>query len=44
VVEREGGGWTQREHRTGEEAVLENPHLGFAIDELYDGIELDENA
>ena len=41
VVEREGSAWTPREYRAGEEVVLENPRLSFAIDELYDGIELD---
>ena len=44
VVEREGSGWTQREHRAGEEVVLAHPRLSFAIDELYDGIALDENV
>jgi Uma2 family endonuclease len=44
VVERQGSGWTQREHRAGEEVVLDNPRLSFAIDELYDGIALDEHS
>ena len=44
VVGREGGAWTQCEYRAGEEVVLENPRLSFAIDELYDGIELDKNT
>ena len=42
VVERAGEGWTQREYRVGEEVVLERPEVRFAVSELYDGIELDD--
>jgi Uma2 family endonuclease len=42
IVERSSEGWQQREYRAGETVILENPGLEFGIDELYAGIELDE--
>jgi Uma2 family endonuclease len=44
TIEREGSGWTQREHRAGDEVVLESPPLSVAVDDLYAGIALDESA
>lgn len=42
VIERSPQGWAQREYRAGEQVTLENPAVSFAVDELYDGIALDE--
>jgi Uma2 family endonuclease len=41
VVERVASGWEERELRGGEQVELSSPRLGFAVDELYEGIELD---
>lgn len=41
VIERDSSGWRQREHRAGEDVVLDAPPLSFAVDELYSGVELD---
>jgi Uma2 family endonuclease len=41
VVERTNDGWSQREYRAGEEVVLESVALRFAVDDLYEGIEMD---
>ena len=42
VVERAPDGWQQREYRAGETVILEKPGLEFGIDELYAGIDLEE--
>jgi Uma2 family endonuclease len=42
VIQRAPEGWRQSEYRAGEEVVLDSPRLGFAVDELYAGIALDE--
>jgi Uma2 family endonuclease len=41
IVERRSAGFQQRECRAGEQVVLEEPRLSFAVDELYAGIALD---
>lgn len=41
IVEREAFGWRQCEARAGEEVVLRDPPLRFAVDELYADIALD---
>jgi Uma2 family endonuclease len=41
VIERTGGGWSQRESRAGEDVVLRNPPVAFAVNELYAGVELE---
>ncbi len=41
IVERVEGRWVERELRGGEDVVLRDPELSFAVDELYQGIELD---
>jgi len=41
VLTRDETGWQQREVRSGEDVVLSEPRLSFAIDALYDGIELE---
>jgi len=42
VIERCPEGWQQRECRAGEMVILEKPGLEFGIDELYAGIDLEE--
>jgi Uma2 family endonuclease len=42
VVERAPEGWRQSEYRPGDEVVLDSPRCGFAVDELYAGITLDQ--
>jgi len=42
VVERSSAAWQQREYRAGETVIMEKPGLEFGIDELYAGIDLDE--
>jgi Uma2 family endonuclease len=42
VIQRTPEGWQQREHRAGDQVLLENPRLSFAVDELYAGIVLDQ--
>jgi Uma2 family endonuclease len=44
LVVRVEGGWDVRELRLGEELVLEEPSLRFAVAELYRGIELEAVA
>ena len=41
VIERAAEGWRQREARSGEEVVLEDPELSLSVDELCAGISLD---
>jgi Uma2 family endonuclease len=41
LCERAGTGWEQREFRSGEQVVVREPALSFAVDELYAGIELE---
>jgi Uma2 family endonuclease len=41
VVERIDSGWSERELRGGERVELSSPPLAFAVDEIYEGIELD---
>lgn len=41
IVERVGATWSQRECRRGEDVVLSTSPLTFAVDELYEGIELE---
>jgi hypothetical protein len=41
AIERNAGAWQQREFRSGQSVVLENPSVTFSVDELYAGIELD---
>ncbi len=41
IVERSGGGWVEREARSGEVVRLIVPGLEFPVDELYSGITLD---
>jgi Uma2 family endonuclease len=40
VIERADQAWTERECPAGEHVVLTAPAASFAVDELYDGIEL----
>jgi len=41
VVERRGGAWVEREHRSGERVVLAHPAIDVAVDDLYAGIALE---
>jgi Uma2 family endonuclease len=41
AVERSGTGFRVREFRSGEQVELTHPALSFAVDELYEGIELE---
>jgi len=41
IVERRSAGFQQRECRAGEQVVLDDPRLTFAVDELYAGIAFD---
>ncbi len=43
VIERTQEGWQQTEYRAGETVDLHKPPLSFDLDELYAGIELDDN-
>jgi Uma2 family endonuclease len=40
-VVRTPNGWEERESRSGEDVVLESPRVSFAVDAVYEGIELD---
>jgi Uma2 family endonuclease len=40
-VQRTATGWDEREFRAGERVFLEVPAVGFAVDDVYEGIELD---
>jgi Uma2 family endonuclease len=42
AVVRTASGWSQHEVRSGEEFQLQDPSLSFSVDELYDGIVLDD--
>jgi Uma2 family endonuclease len=42
LVERSNDGWQQREFRSGDTVLLTEPALNVSVDELYDGIALDE--
>jgi hypothetical protein len=42
VVARTAHGWERHEYRSGERVQLADPRFELAVDELYDGIELDE--
>ncbi len=42
LVERGEAGWQQRDFRAGETVQMRGPSVSLAVDELYDGIELDE--
>jgi Uma2 family endonuclease len=41
VVERDDGGWSERVLRGGETITLISPQIGFAVDDVYEGIALD---
>lgn len=41
VVQRRAGGWDELEFRSGERVTLAEPSCGFAVDAVYDGVELD---
>ena len=41
LIHRTPTGWDERELRSGEIVHLEAPELEFAVDAVYDGIELD---
>jgi hypothetical protein len=41
VFERVGATWEQREVRAGENVVVREPKLSFAVNELYAGIALE---
>jgi Uma2 family endonuclease len=41
LVEKTAGGWQQREYRSGERLRITVPECELAVDDLYDGIELD---
>jgi Uma2 family endonuclease len=41
VVERTSDGWIEREFHAGQEARVSSPEVGFDVDELYAGIDLD---
>jgi Uma2 family endonuclease len=41
VVERLGGGWTEREASNGQNVELALHDTSFSVDSIYDGIELD---
>jgi len=40
LVERQGGGWTQREFRAGDTVHIAQPSVEFTVDELYAGVSL----
>jgi Uma2 family endonuclease len=40
AIVRSVDGWQEREFRSGENVVLENPKVSFSVDELYAGVEL----
>ena len=40
-IERDGAGWTERDVRGGEVLTLREPAIALAVDDVYDGIELD---
>ena len=42
VVERLEDGWSQREFRSGETLEFSNPEASISVDDLYEGIALDE--
>lgn len=44
VVARAPDGWSQREFRAGERAEVSSPELGFEVDELYAGIQLEDSG
>lgn len=44
IVERSAQGWDQREFRSGEELVVHSPAVRLSIDEIYDGIELEDSS
>jgi Uma2 family endonuclease len=41
IIERSPAGWAQREARAGEVIVVDSLSLSLAVDDLYDGIELE---
>lgn len=41
IVERTEGGWAERDVRSGERATLSTPALDIAVDDIYEGIELE---
>ena len=43
VIERGADGWQQREVRQGENVVLTQPQVQLAVDEVYDGIDLNSS-
>lgn len=42
AIVRTTSGWDERDYRAGETVVLDAPSIQIAVDELYDGITLDE--
>lgn len=42
AIVRTARGWEQREHRAGQQLVLDHPQLTLSLDELYAGIALEQ--